>query len=94
MCGSGPLGHRTGGSFSRSGCLGRQRGPAGTFLASGAKGGRLPQARGEEVLMADGWNPEGGASVQGAGAVSDWPLGREAEISGTEESRQQAQEAG
>lgn len=32
--------------------------------------------------MADGWNPEGGASVQGAGAVSDWPLGRELKFQG------------
>ena len=55
-----------------------KRGPAGTFLASGARGGiSAPGTWGEEVLMADGWNPEGGASVQGAGAVSDWPLGRE-----------------
>ena len=57
-----------------------EKGPAGTFLASGARGG--VSAWGEEVLMADGWNPEGGASVQGAGAVSDWLLGRELKFQG------------
>lgn len=35
-----------------------ERGPAGTFPASGA--------RGEAVLTADGWDPECGASAQGA----------------------------
>ena len=57
---------------------GTEWGPARNFLASGVRGDVSAWgAWGGEVLIADGWKPEKGPSVQGAGAVRDQPLGGE-----------------